>query len=299
MADKIQPWLVEMAIVPVSQVDQEKLAAALITLVAEDPSFQVAIDSGSGETLLRGRDEIHLDSKVDILKRIHKIDVNVGAPQVGYREAITRRAEVDYAYKKITGATGQFARVILEIEPNERGKGCAFESRAVPEVVPEEFIPGVEMGLSSVMVSGVVAGFPLLDVKVSLVDGAYHEVDSSAAAFEIAARVALCEGLRKAGPVLLEPVMKVEVATSEAYLGGVIGDLNARLGRIVGTGTRGREQTVEAMVPLASMLGYAGKLHLMSQGRASFIMHFDHYAPVPSPDDSDPPPFRPAMGMRA
>ena len=226
--------------------------------------------------------ELHLDIKVDILKRTHKVEVTVGAPQVAYRETITRAAEVDYTHKKQTGGTGQFARVILEIEPNEKGKGYEFESKIVGGTVPKEFIPGVEKGLNSVMTSGVVAGFPVVDVKVALVDGAYHEVDSSAIAFEIAARAALREGLQKAGSVLLEPIMKVEVTTPEDYLGGVIGDLNSRRGQIVGTGNRGNAQIVNAMVPLANMFGYVNNLRSMSQGRASYTMQFDHYEQVPT-----------------
>jgi len=291
-----QPWLVEMAIEPRSKADHEKLVAALAKLAAEDPSFRASTDSESGRTLLKGMDELHLDTKVDILKRTHKVEVAVGAPQVAYRETITRKAEVDYTHRKQTGGTGQFARVIIEIEPNE-GRGCEFESKVASGSVPEEFIPGVEKGLNSVMSSGVVAGFPVLDVKVALVDGAYHDLDSSAIAFEFASRSALREGLQKAGSVLLEPVMKVEVTTLEEYLGGVIGDLNSRRGQIIGTGSRGNAQIIKAMVPLANMFGYANSLRLMSQDRATFAMQFDHYAPVPLPEDD--PPFRPAVGMRA
>ncbi len=273
--------VIDMSIEPKTKGDQEKMAIALHKLAAEDPSFRVSTDAESGQTIIKGMGELHLDIKVDILKRTHKVEVTVGAPQVAYRETITRKAEVDYTHKKQTGGTGQFARVILEIEPNEKGKGYEFESKIVGGTVPKEFIPGVEKGLNSVMTSGVVAGFPVLDVKVALVDGAYHEVDSSAIAFEIAARAALREGLQKAGPVLLEPVMKVEVTTPEDYLGGVIGDLNSRRGQIVGTGSRGNAQIVNAMVPLANMFGYVNNLRSMSQGRASYTMQFDHYEQVP------------------
>ncbi|MGE0008634.1 MAG: elongation factor G [Parvibaculaceae bacterium] len=273
--------VIDMSIEPKTKGDQEKMAIALHKLAAEDPSFRVSTDAESGQTIIKGMGELHLDIKVDILKRTHKVEVTVGAPQVAYRETITRKAEVDYTHKKQTGGTGQFARVILEIEPNEKGKGYEFESKIVGGSVPKEFIPGVEKGLNSVMSSGVVAGFPVLDVKVALVDGAYHEVDSSAIAFEIAARAALREGLQKAGSVLLEPVMKVEVTTPEEYLGGVIGDLNSRRGQIVGTGTRGNAQIVNAMVPLANMFGYVNNLRSMSQGRASYTMQFDHYEQVP------------------
>ena len=273
--------VIDMSIEPKTKADQEKMAIALHKLAAEDPSFRVTTDSESGQTIIKGMGELHLDIKVDILKRTHKVEVTVGAPQVAYRETITRSAEVDYTHKKQTGGTGQFARVILEIEPNEKGAGYEFESKIVGGTVPKEFIPGVEKGINSVMSSGVVAGFPVLDVKVSLTDGAYHEVDSSAIAFEIAARAAMREGLQKAGSVLLEPVMKVEVTTPEDYLGGVIGDLNSRRGQIIGTGNRGNAQIVNAMVPLANMFGYVNNLRSMSQGRASYTMQFDHYEQVP------------------
>jgi elongation factor G len=274
--------VIEMKVEPKTKADQEKMAVALHKLAAEDPSFRVSTDSESGETIIKGMGELHLDIKVDILKRTHKVEVAVGAPQVAYRETITRRADVDYTHKKQTGGTGQFARVILEIEPNEKGAGYEFESKIVGGTVPKEYIPGVEKGLNSVMTSGVLAGFPVVDVKIALTDGAYHEVDSSAIAFEIAARAALREGLQKAGSVLLEPIMKVEVTTPEEFLGGVIGDLNSRRGQIVGTSIRGNAQIVNAMVPLANMFGYINNLRSMSQGRASYTMQFDHYDQVPS-----------------
>jgi elongation factor G len=274
--------VIEMKVEPKTKGDQEKMAVALHKLAAEDPSFRVTTDSESGETIIKGMGELHLDIKVDILKRTHKVEVAVGAPQVAYRETITRRAEIDYTHKKQTGGTGQFARVILEIEPNEKGKGYEFESKIVGGTVPKEYIPGVEKGLNSVLTSGVVAGFPVVDLKIALTDGAYHEVDSSAIAFEIASRAALREGLQKAGSILLEPIMKVEVTTPEEYLGGVIGDLNSRRGQIVGTGSRGNAQIVNAMVPLANMFGYINNLRSMSQGRASYTMQFDHYDQVPS-----------------
>jgi elongation factor G len=258
------------------------MAVALNKLADEDPSFRVSTDSESGETIIKGMGELHLDIKVDILKRTHKVEVAVGAPQVAYRETITRSKTKDYTHKKQTGGTGQFARVILEIEPNEKGKGYEFESRIVGGTVPKEYIPGVEKGLNSVLTSGVLAGFPVVDIKIALIDGAYHEVDSSAIAFEIASRAALREALAEAGPILLEPVMKVEVTTPEEYLGGVIGDLNSRRGQIVGTSNRGNAQIVNAMVPLANMFGYINNLRSMSQGRASYTMQFDHYAQVPT-----------------
>ena len=274
--------VIEMKVEPKTKVDQEKMAVALYKLAAEDPSFRVSTDSESGETIIKGMGELHLDIKVDILKRTHKVEVMVGAPQVAYRETITRKQEVDYTHKKQTGGTGQFARVILEIEPNEKGKGYEFESKIVGGTVPKEYIPGVEKGLNSVLTSGVIAGFPVVDIKIALTDGAYHEVDSSAIAFEIASRQALREGLQKAGPILLEPVMKVEVTSPEEFLGGVIGDLNSRRGQIIGTSMRGNAQIVNAMVPLANMFGYINNLRSMSQGRASYTMQFDHYEQVPT-----------------
>jgi elongation factor G len=273
--------VIEMAIEPKTKGDQERMAVALQKLTAEDPSFRVMTDQESGQTIIKGMGELHLDIKVDILKRTHKVEVNVGAPQVAYRETITRQAKVDYTHKKQTGGSGQFARVILDVSPNEKGAGFLFESKVVGGTVPKEFIPGVEKGLNSVMTSGNLAGFPVVDVKVALVDGAYHEVDSSAIAFEIAGRMALREALNKAGSILLEPIMKVEVTTPEEYLGGVIGDLNSRRGHIMGTGSRGNAQIVTAMVPLANMFGYVNNLRSMSQGRASYTMQFDHYAEVP------------------
>jgi elongation factor G len=274
--------VIEMKIEPKTKADQEKMGVALHKLAAEDPSFRVSTDTESGETIIKGMGELHLDIKVDILKRTHKVEVSVGAPQVAYRETITRKVRKDYTHKKQTGGTGQFARVILEVEPNEKGKGYEFESRIVGGSVPKEYIPGVEKGLNSVMNSGVVIGFPVVDVKVALVDGAYHEVDSSAIAFEIAARAAMREALQEGGSILLEPIMKVEVTSPEEYLGGVIGDLNSRRGQIIGTSTRGNAQIVNAMVPLANMFGYINNLRSMSQGRASYTMQFDHYDQVPS-----------------
>lgn len=274
--------VIEMAIEPKTKTDQEKMGVALSKLAAEDPSFRVTTDSESGQTIIKGMGELHLDIKVDILKRTHKVDVNVGAPQVAYRETIRKSHEIDYTHKKQTGGTGQFARVKFVIEPGEANSGFQFESKIIGGAVPKEYFPGVEKGLNSVMGAGPIAGFPVVDVKVALIDGAYHEVDSSAIAFEIASRAALREGLQKAGPVLLEPIMKVEVVTPEEYLGGVIGDLNSRRGQIAGTDSRGNAQIVNAMVPLANMFGYVNTLRSMSQGRASYTMQFDHYEEVPS-----------------
>ena len=274
--------VITIAIEPKSKADQEKLGLALSKLANEDPSFRVSTDQESGQTILKGMGELHLDIKVDILRRTYKVDANIGAPQVAYRETMTKKAEVDYTHKKQTGGTGQFARVKLVVEPNETGKGFEFESKIIGGAVPKEYIPGVEKGLNSVIGSGVLAGFPVVDIKVSLIDGAFHEVDSSALAFEIASRAALREALQKGGSVLLEPVMKVEVVTPEDYTGSVIGDLNSRRGQIQGQDMRGNAVVINAMVPLANMFGYVNQLRSFSQGRANYTMQFDHYEQVPS-----------------
>jgi elongation factor G len=273
--------VIEIAIEPKSKADQEKLGVALQKLAAEDPSFRVSTDQESGQTILKGMGELHLDIKVDILKRTYKVEANIGAPQVAYRETVTRKTEVDYTHKKQSGGAGQFARVKIVVEPNEAGKGFEFESKIVGGSVPKEFIPGVEKGLESVLGSGVIAGFPVVDTKVQLVDGAYHEVDSSAIAFEIAARSAFREALQKGAAKLLEPIMKVEVVSPEEYVGSVIGDLNSRRGQIIGQDMRGNATVVNAMVPLANMFGYVNNLRSFSQGRATFTMQFDHYEQVP------------------
>ena len=274
--------VIEIAIEPKSKADQEKLGVALAKLAAEDPSFRVSTDQESGQTILKGMGELHLDIKVDILKRTYKVDANIGAPQVAYREKITRVTTVDYTHKKQTGGSGQFARVKIIAEPQPPASGFAFENKVVGGSVPKEFVPGVEKGLESVLGSGVLAGFPVVDLKVTLVDGASHEVDSSALAFEIAARAALREALQKGASVLLEPIMKVEVVTPEDYTGSVIGDLNSRRGQIQGQDMRGNANVINAMVPLANMFGYVNTLRSMSQGRATFTMQFDHYEQVPN-----------------
>jgi elongation factor G len=274
--------VIEIAIEPKTKADQEKLGVALAKLAAEDPSFRVSTDVESGQTILKGMGELHLDIKVDILRRTYKVDANIGAPQVAFREKITKRAEVDYTHKKQTGGTGQFARVKFVVEPGEPGSGFVFESKVVGGSVPKEYIPGVEKGLNSVMTSGVVAGFPVVDVHVQLVDGAYHDVDSSALAFEIASRAALRDALQKGKSVLLEPIMKVECVTPEDYTGSVIGDLNSRRGQIQGQDMRGNANVINAMVPLMNMFGYVNTLRSMSQGRATFSMSFDHYAEAPA-----------------
>ena len=273
--------VIEIAVEPKSKADQEKLGVALAKLAAEDPSFTVSTDHESGQTILKGMGELHLDIKVDILKRTYKVEANIGAPQVAYRESISKRAEIDYTHKKQTGGTGQFARVKLRLEPNEPGKGNEFASEIVGGVVPKEFIPGVEKGIRSVWDSGVLIGFPMVDMKVVLFDGAYHEVDSSAIAFEIAARSAMREGTTKGGVKLLEPVMDVEVVTPGDFVGNVIGDVNSRRGQIRNQEMRGNATVIRAYVPLANMFGYVSQLRSMSQGRASYTMQFAHYAEVP------------------
>jgi elongation factor G len=273
--------VIEIAVEPKTKGDQEKLGVALQRLVAEDPSFRVSTDQESGQTILKGMGELHLDIKIDILKRTYKVDVSVGAPQVAYRETITRAVTHAYTHKKQSGGSGQFAQVELDVSPSGVGKGNHFDSKVVGGAVPKEYIPGVEKGYESVLTSGPLIGFPVVDITVVLVDGKYHDVDSSALAFEIATRAGLREALRMAGAVLLEPIMKVEVVSPEEYLGSVIGDLNSRRGHIAGTDTRGNAQVVNAMVPLANMFSYVNTLRSMSQGRAAYTMQFDHYAQVP------------------
>jgi elongation factor G len=274
--------VIEIAIEPKSKADQEKLGVALAKLAAEDPSFRVSTDQESGQTILKGMGELHLDIKVDILKRTYKVDANIGAPQVAFREKITQRVEHGYTHKKQTGGSGQFAQIKIIAEPTQPGTPFEFENEIVGGAVPKEFIPGVEKGLESVLGSGVVAGFPVVDLKVSLIDGKYHDVDSSALAFEICARQCLKEALQMAKPVLLEPIMKVEVVTPEDYTGSVIGDLNSRRGQIQGQDMRGNANVINAMVPLMNMFGYVNNLRSMSQGRATFTMQFDHYSELPA-----------------
>ncbi len=273
--------VIEIAIEPKSKADQEKLGVALGKMVAEDPSFTVHTDQESGQTIMKGMGELHLDIKVDILKRTYKVDANIGAPQVAYRESLGRKVDIDYTHKKQTGGTGQFARVMITFEPGEPASGFVFESKIVGGAIPKEFIPGVEKGLESIKDNGLLAGFPLIDFKATLTDGKYHDVDSSVLAFEIAARAAFRELKEKGAPKLLEPIMKVEVLVPDEYLGDVIGDLNSRRGQIQGTDQRGNAQVVTAFVPLANMFGYIGNLRGMSQGRAQFTMQYDHYEPVP------------------
>jgi elongation factor G len=275
--------VIEMAIEPKTKADQDKMTNALLRLVQEDPSFRLATNPETGQTVIKGMGELHLEIKVDILRRApYNCEVTVGEPQVAYRETITRKFTEDYTHKKQTGGSGQFARVIIEFEPLPPGSGFVFESKIVGGSVPKEYIPGVEKGLESQKDTGVIAGFPCIDFKATLVDGAYHDVDSSALAFEIASRAAFREGIPKAGPALLEPIMKVEVVTPEEFMGPVIGDLNSRRGQIQGMDQRGNARTVDAQVPLSTMFGYVNRLRTMTQGRAMYTMEFDHYEQVPS-----------------
>jgi elongation factor G len=273
--------VIEVAVEPKTKNDQEKMGQALHRLAQEDPSFRVTVDHESGQTIIKGMGELHLEIIVDRMKREFKVEANVGAPQVAYRESITREAEVNYTHKKQSGGSGQFAKVTLIAGPAEVGAGNSFESEIVGGAVPKEFIPGVEKGVKSVFDSGPIAGFPVIDVHVRLTDGGYHDVDSSALAFEIAARACLREALQKAAPKLLEPIMRVEVVTPDDFMGDVIGDLNSRRGQITGSEKRGNASVIAAMVPLANMFGYVNTLRSMSQGRAQYTMHFDHYSQVP------------------
>jgi elongation factor G len=297
MPDDAHPPLIEIAIEPKSRADQEKLRLALAKLAAEDPSFQVTTDHESGQTILKGMSEGHLAEKVDLLTRNYAIDARVGAPQVAFRERPTRRVEHSYTHKKQIGGTGQFAAVTMIVEPN---KGFEFESKIVGGAVPTEYIPGVEKGLKSVLGAGVVAGFPVVDVKVQLVDGKYHDVDSSALAFEIATRACFREALQMAKSVLLEPIMKAEVTTPQDYARSIIADLRRRRAAIHGVDEHVAAIVISAVVPLMNMFHYDVDLRSMSHGRATFTMQFDQYAPAPpNVSNDDPSPFSPAIGMRA
>ncbi len=273
--------VIEVAVEPKTKSDQEKMGMALSRLAAEDPSFRVSSDPESGQTVIKGMGELHLEIIVDRMKREFKVEANVGAPQVAYRETVSRVAEIDYTHKKQSGGSGQYARVKIRFEPLPPGSGYQFENDVVGGSVPREFVPGVQKGLNSGLEAGILAGFPVTDLKCTLYDGAYHDVDSSALAFEIAARAAFREGMQKAGAKLLEPIMRVEAVTPDEYMGDIIGDLNSRRGQITGMDQRGNARIVNAQVPLANMFGYVNTLRSMSQGRAQFTMHFDHYAEVP------------------
>ena len=272
--------VIEIAVEPKSKNDQEKMSLGLQRLAAEDPSFQVTTDLESGQTIMRGMGELHLDILVDRLKREFKVEAAIGAPQVAYRETITKEVEIDYTHKKQSGGSGQFARVKIKFGPLSEG-GYNFSNSIVGGSVPKEYIPGVEKGIESAKDTGTIAGFPVIDFQAELVDGASHDVDSSVLAFEIAARAAFREAMDKAAARLLEPVMKVEVLTPEEYMGDIIGDLNSRRGNVGGMEPRGNARAITAMVPLANMFGYINTLRSMSQGRAQYSMQFDHYQQVP------------------
>ena len=274
--------VIEIAVEPKTKADQEKMGQALARLAAEDPSFRVSSDEESGQTIIKGMGELHLDIIVDRMKREFSVEANIGAPQVAYRETIKAPTDVDYTHKKQSGGAGQFARIKVTFEPLPPGSGYEFSSKVVGGNVPKEYIPGVEKGFLSSLDTGPLSGFPVTDLKIELYDGASHDVDSSVMAFEIAARAAFREGVMKASPCLLEPVMKVEVVTPEEYMGDIIGDLNSRRGNVGSMDQRGNARVISCMVPLANMFGYVNTLRSMSQGRAQFSMHFNHYAELPA-----------------
>jgi elongation factor G len=273
--------VIEIAVEPKTKGDQEKMGAALARLATEDPSFRVAVDQESGQTIIKGMGELHLEIIVDRMKREFKVDANIGPPQVAYRETISRKYDEDYTHKKQTGGAGQYARIKITFEPLPPGSGFEFEDDVRGGNVPREFIPAVEKGIRAAKESGVLVGYPVIDFKATLYDGDSHDVDSSSLAFEIAARAAFREGMPKAGPKLLEPMMRVEVVTPDEYTGGVMGDLQSRRGQVTGMDSRGNAKVIQAMVPLANMFGYVNTLRSMSQGRAQYTMHFDHYEQVP------------------
>ncbi len=274
--------VIEVAVEPKTKADQEKMGVALNRLAREDPSFRVTSDHESGQTIIKGMGELHLEILVDRMKREFKVEANVGAPQVAYREYLAKKVDIDYTHKKQSGGSGQFGRVKFTVTPGERGTGIIFKDEVKGGNIPKEYIPSVEKGMRETAATGSLIGFPIIDFEISLYDGAYHDVDSSALAFEIAGRAAMREAAQKAGIKLLEPIMRVEVVTPEDYLGDVIGDMNSRRGQIQGTDTRGNAQTVEAMVPLANMFGYVNQLRSFTQGRAQYSMHFSHYDEVPT-----------------
>ncbi|MEO6092580.1 MAG: elongation factor G [Novosphingobium sp.] len=274
--------VIELSVEPKTKADQEKMGVALSRLAAEDPSFRVSTDHESGQTIIKGMGELHLDIIVDRMRREFKVEANVGAPQVAYRESLAKAVELDYTHKKQSGGSGQFGRVKIKLVPGERGAGITFHDDIKGGNIPREYIPSVEKGMREIAATGSLVGFPIIDFDIHLVDGAYHDVDSSALAFEIAGRGAMREAAQKAGIKLLEPIMKVEVVTPEDFIGDVIGDLNSRRGQIQGTDTRGNAQVVEAMVPLANMFGYVNQLRSFSQGRAQYTMQFAHYDEVPA-----------------
>jgi elongation factor G len=291
------PPLIEVPIAPRNASERDRLTLALAALAAADSSLRVSTDQESGQIIIKGMSELHLDRTLDILKRTYNLELYVGAPQVAYRETISRQVTKDYTYKKQSGGAGQFARIKIVCAPLPEGGGFIFETKVIGGNVPKEYVPGVEKGMESVLDSGILAGFPVVDLKVTLIDGAYHEVDSSALAFEIAARAALKEALREAAPILLEPIMKVEVVTPDEHAGALIRDLKTRRGEI--QARRDGATGIVATVPFACLFGYQNNLRALSRGQATFEMQFSHYAPVPRAPPGDDDPFRPAIGMRA
>jgi len=294
------PWpLLEIAIEPKSKADQDRLGVALARMVTENPSFTVHTDQESGQIILGGASEEHLADQIESLIRVHKLDLNIGAPQVAYRETIRSTAEVESTYKIQTGGGGEFARVKMVFEPGEPGSGYAFTNRASSGEVPKKYVRGVKAGLEQARANGLLAGFPVIDFKATLIGGAYHDLDSSVLAFEIASRAAFRELRKKGAPKLLEPIMKVEVITPDDYVGDAIGDLNSRRAHIQSIEPRGDAQVITTLAPLANMFGYASQLRSFSQGRAQFNMQYSGYAPVPVEPEGDDPRFPPAMAMRA
>ena len=273
--------VIEVAVEPKTKADQDKMGEALVKLAAEDPSFRVTQDEESGQTIIKGMGELHLDIIVDRMKREFNVEANVGAPQVAYRETINQTAEIDHTLKKQTGGAGQYARVKIVFEKGESGSGFVFEDTIKGGNVPKEYIPGVEKGLVLANETGILAGYPVIDYKATLIDGDYHDVDSNVMTFELAAKGAFREGIAKASPVLLEPIMDVEVVTPEEYMGDIIGDLNSRRGQVGAMENRGNAKVFKAKVPLANMFGYVNNLRSMSQGSAQFTMQFDYYSQVP------------------
>jgi len=273
--------VISMAVEPKTKKDQEKLSQVLNRFMKEDPTFKATVDQETGQVLIHGMGELHLEIIVDRMRREYGVEVNVGRPQVAYKETIRKKATAEGKFIRQTGGRGQYGHVVIDVEPLERGQGFVFENAIVGGIIPKEFIPSVEKGVKEAMQSGVVAGYPVVDVKVRLFDGSYHEVDSSDIAFQIAGSIAFKEAMKKADPVLLEPIMEVEVETPEDYVGDVIGDLNSRRGKIIGMENKGVITVIRAYVPLAEMFGYATTLRSLTQGRGTFIMKFSHYEEVP------------------
>ncbi|ARW51288.1 Elongation factor G [Levilactobacillus brevis] len=279
--------VIQVAVEPKTKADQDKMNTALQKLSEEDPTFKAETNPETGETLISGMGELHLDIIIDRMKREFKVEANIGAPQVAYREAFTKSTSVQGKFVRQSGGKGQYGDVWIEFTPNERGKGYEFEDAIVGGVVPREFIPSVDQGLQEAMANGVLAGYPLVDVKAKLYDGSYHDVDSSEAAFKVAASLALRNAVKSAGPVILEPIMKVDILVPEEYMGDIMGQVTARRGKVDGMEARGNAQMIHSYVPLSEMFGYATTLRSASQGRGTFTMTFDHYEPTPKSVQAD------------